>query len=73
MTPSLPPPGRTERAAAYEAVALAQLRDNLRLTPAERLAVAEALLAFAIRTPRYTPKHDPALTTIDGTEPHETE
>ncbi len=40
----------------WDASALAQLRDNLRLTPAERLAIAEALLTFALRTPHYTPK-----------------
>ncbi len=41
---------------AWQAAALARLRENLRLTAAERLAVAEALLAFAIRTPHYAPK-----------------
>lgn len=47
---------RTDREVAWEAPALAQLRENLRLTPAERLAIAEALLVFALSTPNYTPK-----------------
>lgn len=50
--------------AAWEAPALAQLRENLGFTPAERLAIAEALLAFALRTPNYTSKAaDPASRT----------
>jgi|GEM_PF-6560976 len=45
-----------EAQSGWAAAAAAQLRDNLRLTPAERLAIAEALLAFEMRTPLYTPK-----------------
>ncbi len=65
MTPEA---GSTHVDDAWEAPVLVQLRDNLRLTPAERLAIAEALLVFALSTPHYMPK---LPFTEGGTAPRE--